>query len=59
MKGKSAGSTLLCVNSDYESIMFSIIGVSNDAKEHLCVKLLSVYLSYSIFVLFGPNIGER
>ena len=33
MKGKSAGLTLLCANSNYESAIFSIIGVSNDAKE--------------------------
>jgi hypothetical protein len=54
MKGKIAGSTLLCVNSDYESIMFSIIGVSNDAKEHLCVKRifeLFIFLFYLVQIL--------
>lgn len=37
MKGKNAGSTLLCVNADCEGIMFSVIEASNDAKRRFNV----------------------
>ena len=58
MKGKSAGLTLLCVNSDYESVMFSVIGVSNDAKENLVREAVKHMFDLFISCLFGPDIGE-
>ena len=52
MKGKITGSTLLCVNSGYESIMFSISRVSNDAKEHLMREAVKRIFELFIFLFY-------
>jgi len=50
MKGKSAGSTLLCVNSDYESIMFSITGgFQMMQKGHLMLEAVKHMFDLFIF----------
>jgi len=52
MKGKLAGATLLHVNFSYESIMCSIVGVSNDAKGHLMFEAVKRMFDLFIFLFY-------